>query len=61
MKGILFLVIFGLFLFSPLAQNLVVDVNLTMLNVSVEDEDGHAVIGLTAKDFEVRESGQLRR
>ena len=42
------------------AQNLVVDVNLTMLDVFVEDEKGSPVIDLTAEDFEVIESGRIR-
>ena len=42
------------------AQNLVVDVNLTMLDVFIEDEKGSPVIDLTAEDFEVIESGRIR-
>ncbi len=42
------------------AQDLIVDVNLTMLNVSVEDQHGHPVLDLAADDFEVLENGQFR-
>lgn len=45
---------------SAIAQDLVVDVNLTMLNVFVEDQNGHAVLDLTADDLEVLENGQIK-
>ena len=41
---------------SALAQDLAVDVNLTMLDVFVEDQNGHAVLDLTAEDLEGEES-----
>ena len=42
------------------SQNLVVNVNLTLLNVFVEDENGLPVLDLTADDFLITENGQTR-
>lgn len=62
MKRMLLLIsgFFTLLVLSALAQDLIVDVNLTMLSAFVEDEHGRPVLDLTADDFEVVENGQLR-
>jgi VWFA-related protein len=44
---------------SALAQELIVDVNLTILTVLVEDERGRPVLNLTAGDFEVVHDGNV--
>ena len=49
------LILLSLAALSAAAQDLIVDVNLRMLAVSVEDERGHPVLDLTAGDFEVME------
>lgn len=48
-----------LFALSVLAQDVIVNVNLTMLSVFVEDERGHAALDLTADDFEILENGSV--
>jgi hypothetical protein len=47
--------IFGV---SVLAQDMIVNVNLTTLEVFFGDETGRAVLDLTADDFEIFENGQ---
>jgi Ca-activated chloride channel family protein len=49
-----------MFVLSAIAQDLVVNVNLTMLNVVVEDQQGRPFLDLTADDFEILESGQVK-
>jgi hypothetical protein len=44
---------------TALAQDVIVNVNLTMLRVFVEDEHGLAALDLTADDFEIIENGQV--
>jgi Ca-activated chloride channel family protein len=51
-------VVLATFVISAFAQNLVVDVNLTMLDVVVEDQNGRPVFDLTADDFEILQDGQ---
>ena len=46
--------------FSAIAQDLIVNVNLTLLDVFVEDQQGHPVLDLTANDFEISERGDVR-
>src|SRR4051794_14647385 len=41
------------------AQDLIVDVNLRMIDVFVEDQDGNTGFDLTAEDFEVIENGRV--
>jgi VWFA-related protein len=50
--------VFLLIAFSTIAQDLVVDVNLHLLDVFVDDEDGRPVLDLTPGDFEVLDHGQ---
>jgi VWFA-related protein len=45
---------------SALAQDLLVNVNLTMLSAFVEDQNGHPVLDLTADDFEILENGRVK-
>jgi VWFA-related protein len=47
-------------LVSAAGQDLIVDVNLAMLSVYVEDQDGHPVLDLKTDDFEIVENGQVR-
>ena len=46
--------------FSAIAQDLIVNVNLMLLDVFVEDQQGHPVLDLTANDFEIVERGDVR-
>jgi len=48
------------FVLSVAAQDLIVNVNLTLLDVVVQDKEGSAVLDLTVDDFEVIENGQPR-
>jgi VWFA-related protein len=65
-KLIIFTVISSLIVFlltpggSADQQKLVVDVNLTLLNVRVRDPQGRSVPNLTPADFEIYEDGQFR-
>jgi VWFA-related protein len=61
MKAALLLVtaISMMFLPSAIAQDFVVNVNLTMVDVFVEDQSGRPVLDLTANDFEILENNQI--
>jgi len=55
---ILFIAVIAVLVLSAFAQDLVVDVNLRLLNVSVQDRSGRPVLDLGAEDFEIVEDGQ---
>jgi VWFA-related protein len=59
-RGLFLSILLSSVLISAAAQNLIVDVNLTVLSVSVEDQSGGPVIDLSAGDFEVVENGDVR-
>jgi hypothetical protein len=55
---LLLLGLVSFFIVTNDAQDLVINVNLTLLDVSVEDADGRSVLDLRAEDFEIVENGR---
>lgn len=54
------IVAFAFFSLCLAAQNLIVDVNFRTLELTVEDESGMPVLGLTKDDFEIVDGGKAR-
>jgi VWFA-related protein len=57
---LLTLILLALTVVFTTAQDLIVDVNLRIIDLFVEDEQGRPVLGLTPTDLEVLENGLLR-